>query len=356
MALLVGDKVKFLNARGGGIVSKIMDTRTVSVLVEDGFEIPTLISELIRIEPNDAGSRFFEEHFDVSIPEMKKEPEPETLADDRMKPLPPFLSQNRHTEDIYLAYIPHDQKWLVTGLVDVCLVNHSTFDVLYNIYSRNAVGHFEGLDYGSLFPDSCLLLSTVNRENLMPWTEGYLQFLFHKQQSIKVLPPFNSEFKIDGMKFMKEGNYRDNALIRAKGIVVKVVSLNKYLNDQPPQILKPPEKTPADAIESNEVIFKYQVSPRIAEVDLHIHELVEDPSNLEKSEILEFQKQFFVKCLESAIVNHFVKVTFIHGVGNGSLRNSLVELLKNQKGVEFFDAPMAKFGVGAIEVRIPHNL
>ena len=90
-------------------------------------------------------------------------------------------------------------------------------------------------------------------------------------------------------------------------------------------------------------------------MDLHIHELVDDPTNLEKSEILDFQVNYFLKCFDSAVAKHFLKVVFIHGVGNGILRTHLIELLKKQEGIEFFDAPMAKYGVGALEVRIPHN-
>ena len=101
--------------------------------------------------------------------------------------------------------------------------------------------------------------------------------------------------------------------------------------------------------------MNYQVAPREAVVDLHIHELVDDPSNLEKTEILEFQKNYFLKCLDSAITNHFLKIVFIHGIGNGILRSSLIDLMKKQEGIGFFDAPMTKYGAGALEIRIPHN-
>ena len=102
------------------------------------------------------------------------------------------------------------------------------------------------------------------------------------------------------------------------------------------------------------IIFRYQAAPREAVVDLHIHELLDDPANLDKAEILEFQKSYFLKCLDSAIANHYLKVVFIHGVGNGVLRASLIEMLKKE-GIEFFDAPMNKYGVGALEIRIPHS-
>ena len=46
-AFKIGDRVNFLNNVGGGIVTKIIDSRMVMVEVEDGFELPTLISELV---------------------------------------------------------------------------------------------------------------------------------------------------------------------------------------------------------------------------------------------------------------------------------------------------------------------
>ena len=43
----IGDKVNFLSTVGGGKVTKIIDSRMVMVEVEDGFEIPTLITDLV---------------------------------------------------------------------------------------------------------------------------------------------------------------------------------------------------------------------------------------------------------------------------------------------------------------------
>jgi len=342
--------VKFLNTSGGGVVARIIDSRMVSILIEDGFEIPTMISELIRIEPSNAAGRFFEEHYHIELPAAVQEP---VEGDDRLRRLAHHLTADRKSEDIYLAFVPHDQKWLITGPVDIFLINNSSYDVLYNIFSKTPLGHYNGVDYGSIFPDSKLLLDTINREQLTHWTDGCLQFLFHRQQCTDVLPPFNSEYSVEGKKFFKEGNYRENSLIQAKGIVLKVLSLTSHF------------KTADHVAEAGNagrlpgdhaaLISRYQVAPREAVVDLHIHELVDDPTNLEKSEILEFQRNYFLKCLDSAVASHFLKVVFIHGVGNGVLRTNLIELLKKQEGIEFFDAPMAKYGVGALEVRIPHN-
>jgi hypothetical protein len=356
MDLKVGDKVKFLNASGGGIISRIIDSRMVGVMVEEGFEIPTMAGELIRIGGKETGARFFDAHY--KIDPIAPVDESTAPADDRLRELPPSVKRDRKSEDIWLAFVPHDQKWLITGMVDVMLVNNTGCDVLYNIFSRTPLGHYEGMDYGSIFPDSVLLVDTINREQLSHWTEGNLQFLFHRQQAPAVLPPFNSEFKVDGKKFFKEGNYRNHPMIDGKGIVVKVISLTEYFADHRPGETTIKQEQPAQAAlySPGGLISVHQVAPREAEVDLHIHELVEDPANLEKGEILEFQKNYARRCLESAVSSGYLKVTFIHGVGNGTLKNSLNEILKNYSGIVFFEAPMAKYGMGAIEVRIPHNL
>jgi hypothetical protein len=134
-----------------------------------------------------------------------------------------------------------------------------------------------------------------------------------------------------------------------------VISLTEHFKPAA-QVVKHDEPSKsADQAMTAPLIMKHQVAYREAEVDLHIHELVDDPSNLEKSEILEFQKNYFLKCLDSAIASHFIKVVFIHGVGNGVLRTVLIDLLKQHGGIEYFDAPMAKYGVGALEIRIPHG-
>src|ERR1044072_1521175 len=49
MKLRIGDKVRFLNEVGEGIVSRIKDNTTVFVEMHDGFEIPYQASQLVPI-------------------------------------------------------------------------------------------------------------------------------------------------------------------------------------------------------------------------------------------------------------------------------------------------------------------
>jgi len=47
MKFRLGDRVKYLNEHGGGVVSKIVSSNMVYVKDADGFEIPTMTNELV---------------------------------------------------------------------------------------------------------------------------------------------------------------------------------------------------------------------------------------------------------------------------------------------------------------------
>ena len=352
MAIKVGDKVKFLNATGGGIVSKIIDSRLVSVAIEGGFEIPVQASELLVTEPVDAGSRIFHESF--KVPEAAEQGISSEPSYDGAEDLPKNVINSRRSEDIFLVFIPHDQKWLITGHLDVFLVNNTSFDVLYNHFRKGDEENWSGVDYGSLGAGTRLLIATINRDELPLWIDGCIQFLVHKERCRVVPPPFHADFTIAGKKFYTEENYRDSIYVSGKGIVVKILTLPMETVEKDVRKTTP-VSTGKEKVNSDDFILSHKTGDKEAVVDLHIHELVDDPASFEKVEILEYQKNYFLRCLESAIASGFLKVTFIHGVGNGVLREVLLDLLKKQEGIEVFDAPMLKYGVGAIEVHIRHN-
>lgn len=54
--------------------------------------------------------------------------------------------------------------------------------------------------------------------------------------------------------------------------------------------------------------------------------------------------------MNHAFANKMKKVTFIHGVGKGILKDEIYKELKQYDNIHFFDAPMSKYGVGATEV------
>ncbi|MFM7769795.1 MAG: Smr/MutS family protein [Bacteroidota bacterium] len=88
------------------------------------------------------------------------------------------------------------------------------------------------------------------------------------------------------------------------------------------------------------------------EVDLHIHELVDHYSGMSNGEIVELQMQHFERMLRIAEERKIKKIVFIHGVGQGVLRQEIrLHLRKYYPQCEFLDGNYQKYGHGATEVR-----
>jgi hypothetical protein len=354
-----GDKVKFLNDSGGGIITKIISPQMVSVAIEEGFEVPTMTSELLKIESNDPGSRFFVQNYKV-VPEAGRSytpetdysrPQPEEEPLDRIFPLQRV--KGPEADSIWLAFRPHDQKWFITGLLDICLLNPTGYDILYSLLLHEQSGFWNGTDYDVVSPESGITLATVKREELNNWLEGTVQILFQKEKQAKLVMPANAAFHLKPTRFQKEDNYISNAFIYEKALLINLTNV-QGLKTSPEKLSgTDPEFSPQTKVavqKPKAFIDKHRIAPFEAEVDLHISALQDNYTNLSNHEILKIQTDYFSKSLESALASQYRKIIFIHGIGNGTLRNTLLQLLKEYEELTARNAPFKKYGYEAIEV------
>ncbi|MFZ4412970.1 MAG: DUF2027 domain-containing protein [Bacteroidales bacterium] len=356
-----GDKVKFLNTSGGGIVTKILSSTMVNVAIEEGFEVPTMAAELLKIDESSAAARLFNQEYNVNPNLVQSAAEVEDAEEDGKSALLKSYGSENLAAGIYLAYIPHDQRWLLTGMLDVCLINHTEFHTLYNLTLMDDDGKYHGMDYDVLDPESKKVITTIERENLESWSSGNVQILFHAEFKDRLLTPMNADFKIKPSRFYKDENYINSSFLQEKALVLTLGRLteiptiqskfSKFSDKDKPEI----QHKKASQIKSESILDTHQLNATTAEIDLHIGELVEDYYLLDNSEMLKIQLDYFTKCLESAFVNKTNKLIFIHGVGAGVLKNEMIKILKTYDNLHYFDASMAKYGQGATEVFINHS-
>lgn len=94
----------------------------------------------------------------------------------------------------------------------------------------------------------------------------------------------------------------------------------------------------------------------ILEVDLHIHQLIDDERGLEPFQMIEIQMKHFERMMESAIRDRKTRVVFIHGKGQGVLKNEIRKALEFYPQCSYQDAPFHTYGYhGATEVIIHQN-
>ncbi len=353
MKFKIGDKVSFLNESGGGVITAIIDTRLVKVEVEGGFEMPVMVSDLIpdfrAREAEEITNTFSATARPAAKPEPEVEEEPE-----RISKVSPYFDV-KEEKGIYLAYEPHEQQWLLTGDLDIFLINNTKYDVLYSLFMEQD-DVLTGIDYGSIPPDSKVIIETIERDDLDNWSRGFVQMLFHADSPKKLYMPLHSRINVKSGRFYKEGSYTSNSLVQGKALIVKISPENalEVATDNPLHEKQgyTTSGSAAETIKEKPFIEKHKTDINTAIVDLHIGELVDNILGMSSHDMLNTQIEYFRKSLESAVANDYEKVTFIHGVGNGVLKNAIIQELENYEGLENRMASISKFGVGALDVLI----
>jgi len=91
------------------------------------------------------------------------------------------------------------------------------------------------------------------------------------------------------------------------------------------------------------------------EVDLHIQHLTNTSRGMSNYDMLNLQLETAKRQLEFAIKKRIQKVVFIHGVGEGVLKEELYYLFRRYENVKYYDAEYQKYGLGATEIYIFQN-
>lgn len=377
MELKVGDKVRFLNEKGGGIVAKLISTSMVHVAIEEGFEIPVMVADLIKIEPSGAADRFFDRPVNVNFPYRKEESKPqdiETSYENRKRikeekeELPseelftveskPLYRQSGtgYPEAVWLLWEPIDQNQLIIGNLDITLVNNTPYEIIYSLILVEDNNFLTGNQYEVVLPYSKFHIETINREDLEHWSKGIVQVLFHPATGQELLQPLQSKFAVKPARFYKDTSYQEFRLTGSKALVLNLgdtASLRSMpeLNTEK-STMEPAARQKIELLAPTALIDKHKIASGEAEVDLHISSLRSDYSTMPPSEILIYQLDYFQRMLESAIAFNYQKVVFIHGIGNGILKNAIADKVKDYENVELRRASFAKYGYGAVEVHI----
>ena len=359
MKLKVGDKVSFLNEKRDGIIKKVINENMVSVEIEDGFDIPVLANELIKTGEVVITGKQEIQPKRKNIPIENFEEETEYRGDLFLTFLP------KVEEGVYLSYLPEDESNLLTGNIGIYILNHTSYKILFS-YSHKENDKFVGVDYDIVEPETKLLLEVIDRDEIEKWSDLYFQIIFFKSGLHEAISPINNDFRIKPVKFYSETSYQYCSLLDYKCIVIPLSSKNKneatlwtddmWRNDK---IEKPKLKIIGNLKNEVKVLpmpEKHIIEKDIAEVDLHINELVNDFSRLSNGEMLLIQINYFRKSMESALANNFSKIIFIHGVGNGVLKAEIRKQTEEYyPKCKFYDAQMSKYGQGATEIDLSFN-
>lgn len=326
MKLRIGEKVRFLNETGEGIITRFKDKDMVYVEMSDGFEIPYLIKHLVPIHT-----------------ELILNPEVENIDME--------LESHVLSDCIYFIVEPDHELPLLVSDYKFYLFNSSSYNMSYT-YSIKDEEYYQTLKHGEIGAYQKVLLKQVKKTFFEEYAYHKIECLFFKNTHYKNQFPIaevlfindrvlkenvlakHHEFKFSVYAFILKDDFFDKKIIEQKiteDDIRKLRSIKEF---------KQPQKKSTSA--------KQKTTEK--EVDLHIEELIDSYSGLTNSQILNIQMDHFERELDDARANGLKKIIFIHGVGNGRLKQEIISVLKNQEGLKYQDGSYKKYGFGATEV------
>lgn len=306
-----GDKIRFLRSSGEGVVRNILNGNMLEVEIEDGFIIPVLRSEVVFISSQE------EEIFS-----SRKEE----------KPTAPAVITS--VKGVFLVFEPFNET-----LYTAAVINTSEFEVLITA-AEEINKQLNGIFRGVLEPGKIEKIGQRNLNEFKNWAPYIFQILFFKTGNLPAVSPLLKKVRFNPATFFKSKS--KHPLTGKEVFRIELIEASK----------SPWKPEFENLFDSNATSEKIELQQPEKEVDLHIEKLVADHSEINAQEILEIQIQHFEKILENAIATGLDNITFIHGVGNGVLRNRIHKGLSKNVHIAFFqDARKDKFGYGATYVK-----
>lgn len=347
----VGDKVRFLNSVGGGTVKGFLNKQLVIVEEENGFDVPVLISECVVVE-NAGNEKLGQAEAEVPDKEIQQSQPQAKIEED--EPAEETAEGEKITS--CLVYIPTDAKNMTQTPFECYFVNDSNYYLFFNYMSREN-NTWRSRYNGIVEPNTQIFIEEFEKSQLNDLEKICVQFVaFKHNKPYRFKNPVSVELRIDTVKFYKlhtftENDYFDeNALvyyitrddIPEREMLVSAGDIQRALT----------EKTKADTHPRVQRIQKKEKNP-IIEVDLHINQLLDSTAGMDNSEILEFQLKKFNEVMQENLKRKGQKIVFIHGKGDGVLKNALLKEIKDKyKKCYYQDASFREYGFGATMVTV----
>ncbi|MBN2669487.1 MAG: DUF2027 domain-containing protein [Bacteroidales bacterium] len=353
MALKKGDKVRFLNEVGSGVVTRWIDQQMVMVLTEDDFEIPILANELVKIDQYE-NTLLKEEH--TSNNEDSYLDEEEDIWEDSSESSIVQIEGN----DVFLAYLalkPSKPDQVAKSDFSLHFINDSNFQlfvVLMELEEGKAITIFNEL----VESNTKVKIKNYFNSDLNRFPQLKAQVLAFAYGKFEAQQPIDKTISIKPQRFYKQGSFIENDYFEEQVLMVNLSepdlmdAFSNHLDDKEVEKMMHQKKLQDHSLDQLSQKFKVSSTNPLKEVDLHIHELIDNPKGLSNGEMLNIQMETFHRELNAGLKDHQIKkMVFIHGVGAGTLKQEIRKALSGEYPQLYFqDASFKEYGFGATMV------
>ncbi len=331
MILSIGDKVRFLNETGEGIVTAIIGHDRVMVSVEDDFEWEMLSSQLVKIS---------------NIQDEPISPEVTTPGVTSTASSQKVVSK----EGLFIVFVPGTEAADQDRFFSVLLVNNTNENILFSYYISERKEEI-GINYGLMVPISKHAIHVVKQSETDHWDHIIVSAVKYKKGFNKAKKPFHIRLPFNQNTLSRSKHFKRAPLMEQDGFVFDLTEIQKKAEEAALKTVAQVQPKTKKEKESRKVKW-YDTSDGYIEVDLHIESLIDHYSDMSNAEILEIQLSHFRNCLDEAILAEKNSIVFIHGVGKGKLKSEIIKIIESETTHTHRPGPSGKYGAGAIEVII----
>lgn len=371
----IGDKVRFLNQTGGGIVVGFGKKGWATVQDEDGFEFPIPEKECVVIEENVVAKEDVKIHtkdgdkLNIAVVYTKTGKEYTcTLA-------------NECNYTLFVTYTNCLKEEKSSALPNENFVTAFSGEVLP--YERKELFHFDH-DHINKYSKMVILRAIPFKPNNMKLKGDVVH---------KIKPVIELEYILDPTNLLKESMFRPNDYIKENGYVISVINESaqnqpivaeikgkdirtalkeKFEGEKSPGSARVPASKSAASDKAfvggkwinlpgsglqrewlQETALIKTNTQGVMEVDLHASALLDTTIGMDNAAILKYQLEKFNEAMAAILHKKGGKIVFIHGKGDGVLRKAILAELKNKYSrCKWQDASFKEYGYGATMVTI----
>lgn len=402
----IGDKVQFLSDIGGGKIAGFQGKDIALVEDEDGFQIPTPISNLVVMSSGDEYSSSKSVQKKSGVEDSVESADPDTFNMSVKAKINAFSADAIEDEEeydaadreitykakveerkggnvlnLYYAFVPEDVKNFSKSTFACYLINDSNYYVHY-LYMSIEGQSFKLRGEGELEPNTKVYIESFALDQLNEIDRVRFQLLsFKRDKDFVAKPVCDVQFRIDKVKFYKLHTFQPSEFFDEPALLYPVVKNDDVAQLKPVEADKliyveednsnavKPKKGNLNNVSVNEQAYnklkgleklntsKHAQSKKsnddVLVVDLHADKLLETTVGMGTADILNYQLDFFRRTLEENKHNKGRRIVFIHGKGEGVLRHAIVnELRYRYKNYPYQDASFQEYGYGATQVTI----
>ncbi len=320
----IGDKVRLIHSKEEGIITRFLKNDVVEVEIEEGFKLPVLRRELAVVSKSE--DKAFKPQTNAIEPQIEKRKN-DVKAD----------------KGIFLAFLPLNDK-----VVSLHIINNTDWDLPFSLTTGSDKTH-RGIIGGFLKARSVQSSPTdLALKDFDEWGSFTFQSFYHTLGFFVERPIFIKKLRLRATTFFNQKKIAP--LLQKETYLFQLDA--EDLPETPLTINVNELKEKMFASKTEEIYPKSFVKPSPT-VDLHIEQLSKNALSMDNAQMLDLQLRTFETKFENAIASGMDEIVFIHGVGNGVLKEQIQRKLAGHKNVAWFqDAQKEKFGYGATRIKI----